>query len=161
MLASSALRRGPGGGLLVQLGGPLPRRRRPVLWRRAVLRRAAVLTAQVPAGWVVCGDGGVVRVWVPQEQAGDPGVGALITSYPGPVAVAVEVPRDDGVDGVLRIVDEILLVDQPIAAVNELALDELRALGPVDVVQAAPARRRRPATADQPSAARTPSALFG
>lgn len=99
-------------------------------------RERAALDEQVPEDWVVGADGSALTIDIaagidPSTARDDAAlIASLIGEWAGPLALAVGVLRDDDVDAVLRIVDELVLVRGETAAVTTLAEAELQQLSP-------------------------------
>lgn len=136
--------RGAGRGeqppLLVRWGiGDERRSSAPGLGRRRERRSLAELA---PASWEASAEGRFLVLTVPREApvaAAAEELRGLLAQWGGAVAVAVGLPRCDAVDGVLRIVDELVLVESELPAVTALAEAELRQLSPSCTVVPRPA----------------------
>lgn len=132
-VARQALRRAGGRGgappLLIRWGDGAPARFGGPAGPKL---RGALSTLQesLPDGATARADRTLLDVALPAEADLASAVLALVEAHNGPVAVAVDVPRCDAVDAVLRVVDELVLVAPGEPALCAVAEDELRQLAP-------------------------------
>lgn len=104
---------------------------RPVGFVRPKLRGALrSLEALLPDAASAKVDGALLVVDLPAEVDLSPTVLDLVEAHEGAVAVAVDLPRCDAVDAVLRTVDELVLVEPGEVALRATAEAELRELAP-------------------------------
>ena len=88
---------------------------------RAAARR---LATRVPADWLAGVDGRLITVDVPVHADADEVLG-FVRDHDGPVAIAVGGPRTDGIDAVLRTVDEVVVVEPAVGPLRALLEEEL------------------------------------
>lgn len=133
-VARQALRRASGRGsaspaLLIRWGGEATAR--PAGLPRPGIRGALrALDGALPDGVTPRPDGPLMAVDLPRDAALADVVLGLMASHAGAVAVAVEVPRCDAVDRVLRMVDEVVLVEPQEPSLCVVAEEELRLVAP-------------------------------
>lgn len=130
-VARSALRRAAGRGstpsLLIRwgAGGAARPAGLPRPGIRAALR---ALDGGLPEGVAPRADGPLVVVDLPADSGLADVVVGLLTSHAGAVGVAIDLPRCDAVDAVLRSVDEVVLVEPAEASLRAVVEEELRAV---------------------------------
>ena len=96
--------------------------------RRSLRAEALELVERLPPEAVVAVDGRLLTVDLPGDAELGPVVAALVRGHAGPVAVAMGVARCDAVDEVLRVVDEVVLIEPELPALRALVEDELSAV---------------------------------
>jgi hypothetical protein len=129
-MALRAMRRTPGSAaapaLLVRWACPAVRAGAPASLRPSVRAAARELQDALPGGWVVGVDGRVITVDLdPSDRITALALVDVLAAYDGPVAVAVGAPRSDAVDDVLRVVDEVVVIEPEVPALRALVEEEL------------------------------------
>ncbi|MDQ8044763.1 MAG: D-alanyl-D-alanine carboxypeptidase family protein, partial [Solirubrobacteraceae bacterium] len=142
VLAAQALRRAGSVGvpLLIRWDAEPPRRASVRVGGRAVRGECRRLATSLPDTLVVGVERGVVAVDIaPGAAVAD--VIALVREHAGPIAVAVGRPRSDDVDALLRMVDEVVVVESPVRALADHIEEELRPIANRLTVVPAPRSR--------------------
>jgi hypothetical protein len=94
--------------------------------RPALRAEARRLQDEVPEGWCVGLDGRVITVDVePVDAVAGRAIEDFVATYAGAVAVAIGACRCDAVDDVLRMVDEVVVIEPAVRALRAMVAEEL------------------------------------